>query len=120
MLSRSVEDYIRWIDEEIKFVKYNDSKLAKTPLETMTKGRIYVTVNNENKLKSITFYDENGKRNRQIDMSGRPHYIDGKKRYVHTHLGYEHEEHGGTKNITSDEWRLIRRIKHTWYNSPDR
>ena len=30
-----------------KFVRYNEA-LQKTPMETMTRGRVYVTVNGEN------------------------------------------------------------------------
>ena len=30
--------------KNIKFVQYNDARNSKVPMETMTKGRIYVTV----------------------------------------------------------------------------
>lgn len=99
----------------IKFIKYNISRMAKTPMETMTGDRIYVTVNSENKLKSITFYDNN-KRYKQIDISGRAHVVNGKKRHVHTHVGFNHDEQG-TRAITKEEWQIIRRIKHIWYNN---
>lgn len=42
-------------DGNIKFVRYNGGN-AKTPMETMTKGRIYGTVNNQEVLKSLTFF----------------------------------------------------------------
>ena len=106
-------------DGDIKFVKKNEG-LATAPMETMTQGRIYVTVNAQDKLKNITLYDEDGKRSSQIDLGGHYHRVEGKKRYVHAHFGYEHEERGGTKNITSKEWQLIRRVKKAWYNKPDR
>ena len=35
----------------IKFVRYNDSGSAKPPMETMTNGRVYATVNAKMKLK---------------------------------------------------------------------
>ena len=41
----------------IKFVKSNESGSTKTPMETMTKGRVYVTVNNKNELTAITYYN---------------------------------------------------------------
>ncbi len=63
----------------IKFVKYNDAKTAKTPMETMTRGRIYVTVTAQDKLKAITFYDKSGKRSSQIDLGGHTHTVDGKR-----------------------------------------
>ena len=64
--------------QNIKFVKYKDSKSAKSPMETMSKGRIYVTVNGQNELVYITYYDSDGKRKRQIDLN-HYHEIDGKK-----------------------------------------
>ena len=45
------------VKDNIKFVKYNLSKSTTPPMETMTKGRIYVTVNTEGILKSITFHE---------------------------------------------------------------
>ena len=40
----------------IKFVKQNRANNAKAPLETMTRGRVYVTVNNKNEISSISYY----------------------------------------------------------------
>ena len=88
----------------IKFVKYNNSKSAKTPMETMTKERIYVTVNNNNELSSITYYDNKGKRNRQIDLK---HKHDGN--VPHIHIGYEHNEKGTRKLSTTEQKTKIGR-----------
>ena len=52
----------------IKFVRYNDASSAKTPMETMTRGRVYVTVNGENNLVAITYHDNENKRSKQIDL----------------------------------------------------
>lgn len=98
----------------IKFVRYNDAKSAKTPQETMTKGRIYVTVNNNNEIKAITMYDKSNKRYKQIDIMGNEHIIDGNKTLPHTHFGYFHDEYG-TKNVTAKEQALIDRVKRIWY-----
>lgn len=95
----------------VKFVKYNDSTSAKTPQETMTKGRVYATVNNKNELTTITYYDNDGKRVKSIDLI---HDHDGKK--PHTHYGYEHDEYGTTKS-TSKEKNLIDFVKKVWYNN---
>ena len=51
---------------KIKFVKAN-SNSATAPLETQTKGRIYVTVNNKNELRYVSFYDNKNKRYKQIE-----------------------------------------------------
>lgn len=95
----------------IKFVKYNDSKSAKAPQETMTKGRVYVTVNNKNELTTITYYNNDGKRTKSIDLN---HEHNGKK--PHTHHGYEHDEYGTTRP-TSKEKNLIDFVKKAWYNN---
>lgn len=70
----------------IKFVKSNTNS-AKTPMETMTKGRIYVTVNNKDNLVSITYYDNENKRTKQIDLTHSHNDIN-----PHTHHGYLHNE----------------------------
>lgn len=71
----------------IKFVKYNDASSAKTPMETMTKGRVYVTVNDDDELVAITYYDNAGKRTKQIDLNHMHN-----KMQPHTHHGYFHNE----------------------------
>lgn len=60
----------------IKFVRYNDGA-ATAPMETMTKGRVYVTVNEKNELRNISFYDKENKRYKQIDIAGKPHQVGG-------------------------------------------
>lgn len=102
----------------IKFVKYNDSSAAKSPMETMTKGRIYVTIATEkgvDKPKYITYYDKNNKRMKQIDLYGQEHKVDGKKTIPHTHKGYNHDEKG-TFKPTPREQKMIDRVKKTWDN----
>lgn len=49
----------------VKFVKQNAALNAKDPLETMTKGRIYVTINDEGKINAISYYGADGKRVKQ-------------------------------------------------------
>lgn len=87
----------------IKFLVPRDNKSAKTPIETMTKGRVYVLVNPKyNQPASITYYDTNSKRNRQIDLN-------------HVHVGYFHDEYG-TRNLTSKEKRLVDSVMKIWYH----
>lgn len=98
----------------IKFVKYNDSNSSKTPMETMTKGRVYVTVNKDNVLKTITYYDNEGKRRKSIDLT---HKHDGKQ--PHTHKGYEHAEYG-TSGLSAKEKALVDFVYRAWYNKNGR
>lgn len=100
----------------IKFVRYNDTASAKTPQETMTKGRVYVTVNSQNELKSITYYDKNNKRCKQVDITGKSHPIDGQYVLPHTHKGYEHNEKGDFF-VSPKEQKMIDRVTKTWYNN---
>ena len=98
----------------IKFVKYNDSKSATAPMETMTKGRVYVTVNENNNLVAITYYDSNNKRSKQIDLLKSHKGIK-----PHTHHGYIHNENDskkGASKLTREEKKMIEHINKVWYN----
>ena len=99
---------------KVKFVR-SISGSAKTPMETRTKGRVYVTVSERNILKSITFYDRKNKRRRQIDLAGRPHKINGKYTIPHVHKGYVHNENGD-RNLSHKEQRLVAKINKIWDN----
>ncbi|MDO5001551.1 MAG: hypothetical protein Q4E20_04815 [Eubacteriales bacterium] len=81
-----------------------------TPMETQTRGRIYVTVNSENNPAFISFYDAQGKRTRTIDLL-RAH--DGKM--PHAHDGYTHG--GEAADLTDDEKKLLARVRKVWYDN---
>nr|DAR41421.1 MAG TPA: hypothetical protein [Caudoviricetes sp.] len=95
----------------IKFVKQNAALNAKDPLETMTKGRIYATINDEGKINAISYYGADGKRLKTINLLHSHEQFKG----VHTHIGYYHDE-GGTRALTADEKKLIAFVKKAWYN----
>lgn len=97
-------------DGNIKFVKYRLADNAKAPLETQTKGRVYVTVNNDNELSFISYYDRKGKRSKTIDLL---HAHDGK--LPHSHTGYEHD--GKAADLTDEEKKLLARVRKAWYDS---
>ena len=97
-------------DGNIKFVKYRLADNAKAPLETQTKGRIYVTVNNDNELSFISYYDREGKRSKTIDLL---HAHDGKS--PHSHTGYEHD--GKSSDLVDEEKKLLARVRKAWYDS---
>lgn len=96
----------------IKFVIAN-AKSNKAPMETQTRGRVYVTVDkNTNDLKSITYYDKENKRTKQIDLD-KPH----KNMSPHTHHGYEHNENDskkGAANLTPEEKKMVENVKSLW------
>ena len=97
----------------IKFVQVKQGSTS-APMETQTQGRIYATLNAENKIKSITYYRGNGNRRKQIDMD-HVHNMDGKKLIPHTHSGYLHDEHG-TREPTKREKKMIDRVIKIWEN----
>ncbi|MDD3588254.1 MAG: hypothetical protein PHQ75_13815 [Thermoguttaceae bacterium] len=100
-------------DGEIKFLERNQGR-GSAPLETMTKGRIYATLDSEGKVGYITYYDETGKKFKQIDVDKHEHFDDGVSLgRVHTHMGYLHDENGSRK-LTEDENILVQRVLKKW------
>lgn len=97
----------------IKFVKASNGS-ATAPLETMTRGRVYVTVNAADELKFISYYDNQNKRTKTIDLT-KPH----KGVLPHTHHGYEHFENDSKKgfaNLTTEEKAMVDKVRKLWYN----
>ena len=81
----------------------------------MTKNRVYVTVNHNDEIKAITYYDKDNKRKKQIDIQGMAHKLKGVPTIPHTHEGYVHDEKG-TRNLTAKEKKMVDRIKNMWDN----
>ncbi|MGP1361076.1 MAG: hypothetical protein ACTTK5_01375 [Candidatus Fimenecus sp.] len=97
---------------KIKFIIRNEGT-NKSPMETMTKGRIYVTVDKkQNTLKSITFFDNKNKRSRQIDLDHK-HKVGGRYLKPHIHNGYLHNE-GGDSGLTSKDINLVNKVNRIW------
>lgn len=99
----------------IKFIKQNDSGSIKTPMETMSKGRIYALLDKNNQIKSITQYSVDGLRRKQIDVTGRPHKIEGKMVLPHTHKGYWHDEKG-TFELSKEDKKVVDKVTRLWNN----
>ena len=100
-------------DGNIKFLERNQGR-SSAPLETMTKGRIYAVIDGENKIGSLSFYDEIGKRRIQIDIDKHEHYVNGVSLGIrHAHLGYLHDENG-SRVLTKEENTLVQRVLKLW------
>lgn len=99
----------------IKFVRPTNSKSTKAPLETMTKGRIYATINEKGQINAINYYDTHGKHRKTIDLLHGHNGISDE----HTHIGYYHSE-GGTRRLTTQEKNLVAFVKKAWYNKKDK
>ena len=98
--------------ENIKFVKAN-SRNSESLFETMTDGRVYVTVGG-NDLLRITYYDEQNRRKKQIDLN-HPH----KGIKPHVHHGYNHNEDDNSKGATGllpKEKKMVEKVERIWYN----
>lgn len=100
-------------DGNIKFVKVNSGS-ATPPMETMTKNRVYVTLGSNGNPRFISYYDQNNRRVKQIDLE-RPHQGVS----PHTHHGYEHAEKDSAKGyarLTTEEKKMVERVRKIWYN----
>ena len=96
----------------IKFVTKN-SRESENLMETMTKGRVYVTVGGE-ELQKITYFDNENKRAKTIDLN---HLHKGEK--PHAHHGYNHAENDSAKGaarLTPKEKRMVDRVEKLWQN----
>lgn len=98
----------------IKFVSKN-SRESESLIETMTRGRVYAHVEGDD-LKSIIYFDADGKRSKQIDLT---HEHEGKK--PHTHYGYEFKkgEHDASE-LTTKEKAMVERVIKLWDNRSGR
>ena len=96
----------------IKFVEANDRN-SESLLETMTKGRVYVTAGG-NDILQIIYFDDDGRRKKVIDLTHPHNGMD-----LHTHHGYYHSENdgpkGGTK-LTVKEKQMVDRVQELWNN----
>lgn len=93
----------------VKVVRANDGG-AKSPMETMTPGRIYATVDKFNDIKYITFHDADGERVKQIDVKGKKH----NGALPHTHNGYEHDEYGTYPGVSVKDSKRGDKILKSW------
>lgn len=101
-----------WAVGNIKFVKRKEGS-STAPLETMTTGRVYVTIGANNEPKYISYYDTQNKRSKTIDL-GHKH----KGMSPHVHHGYEHNENDGPKGATglsTKERKMVDNVQRLWY-----
>jgi hypothetical protein len=98
--------------DNIKFVEFNHGS-ATAPMEMMSaaEDRVYAVVNRNGVVKSITYYDKDGKRTRQIDLE---HEHNGKK--PHVHIGYLHSEDQGNKgyDLSATDKKYVEKVRKVW------
>ena len=89
----------------IKFVSKN-VRQSEPLMETMTRGRVYAHVEGDD-LKSIVYFDNDGRRSKQIDMD---HAHLGVA--PHAHDGYYHSEF--RKNLKNEERAMFDWVVDSW------
>lgn len=97
----------------IKFVKYNDASSAKTPMETMTKGRVYALTGGDDLIK-IVYFDKENKHVKEINFGHKHAGLD-----PHVHHGYFHNENDGKKGatrLTKEEKKMVESVKKVWHD----
>ena len=93
----------------VKIVQVLGGKSVTAPMETVTKGRVYATVDKTGDIKHITFYDSYGEHLKQIDVKGKPH----NGILPHVHVGYEHNEIAD-RNLNDKERSFVYDILTKW------
>lgn len=96
----------------IKFIK-KKTRQSEDLLETMTRGRVYVTVGGD-QLMTITYFDENNKRSKVLHLD---HAHDGVQ--PHEHDGYYPIIVNGKKQYRKpnvEEQAMIDRVTEIWNN----
>lgn len=96
----------------IKFIEATNMKLEQ-PLETMTRGRVYVLVNGS-ELVSVIYYGNNLKKSKQIDLRHKHRGIQ-----PHTHHGQYHSEDDtkkGATRLTIKERNMVDKVSSIWEN----
>lgn len=99
--------------DNIKFVQYQLKNEARIPEETMSSGRnrVYVIVNQQNVLKSITFYNKEGILRRQIDLD---HAHD--KQSPHVHAVKISANRREIVPLTKSDKAYIEKVRRIWNN----
>lgn len=101
------------VEGNIKFVeKTAANNNEETLMETMTRGRVYVLVD-QGRPKSIVYFDNENRRSKQIDIDNR--HGQG----AHVHRGYNHNENspnGRPTGLLPKEREMVERILRIWEN----
>lgn len=96
--------------DNIKFILRN-SGAPNAPLETMSadKGRVYATIDSKGNVKAISFYDKNGKVERQIDLDHLHH-----GQVPHVHVGYAENRSTDYIKMNKRDYFYYRKVRELW------
>lgn len=94
----------------IKFVQRNSGD-SETIVETMTKGRVYANIDSSGNLSSITYFDNENKRSKQIDIR---HWHGGKSPHVHEGYTFSRGSQHSARGLSSKEKAMFDRVKRIW------
>lgn len=95
--------------DNIKFVSKN-TRQSENLMETMTSGRVYATVGGEAVIR-ITFFDEENKRSKVIEL-------DKRTETWHVHQGYEHTEYSENHwdPLSDSDRKILDKVLTAWNN----
>lgn len=97
----------------VKFIKANRND-AEELLETMTRGRIYVTLNAKGNPANIYYFNNELKKSKRIDIT-QSH----QKMKPHIHGFEEQIQRNGNKGasrLNEKEEKMVERVNKIWYN----
>lgn len=101
----------------IKFVKKTSTD-SEELLETMTRGRVYVTVRDDDTLKSIIYMDNDNKRVKSIHLDHSHAHL--KPHVAHGYFDNEEDKKNRVKNratrLNPDEKRMVDNVNKLWDN----
>lgn len=96
-----------WQDGRVKYVTPRKEKESiRVPEETRTPARIYATIDKNNRVKYITYYDSKGKKAVQIDLQ---HRHNGMQPHAH-----DETNHGEGRPLSPSESRDVETITQRW------
>ena len=95
------------VDGNVKFITTSNPKESvRTPKETRSPGRVYVTINENGNVQCITKYDHEGIKAVQIDFR---HMHKGLTPHVH-----EYDDHSKARPLTQHEELLLKYALKKW------
>ena len=95
------------VDGNVKFITVrNPNESVRTPSETRSPGRVYVSITEKGKVQSVTTYDQTGKKATQIDI-WHPH--GGLQPHAH-----DRDNHTTARPLTQHEELLLKYALKKW------
>lgn len=93
---------------EVKVIKSRNSKNNKRPYFTMTKNRVYATVDHQGRINNLYFFDSSGRIREEWNISHDHGDILG----PHKHIGFEHSNEAFP--LTDSDLAYLEEVRNKW------